>query len=415
MNNIVLINLKDYLNDHLKNYEHEYNNKQVKQNVRNNAKKVREIFLKTLSNEERNKGFDISEQNNAENYQHDITNEKDLFGYKDYLYTKLIRQLYLFLCSMGVNKRIINENILDEKIANTYQENCQNNFNFNKMYKYTYNYKKMENVDVIKSLKKYNINKFDEKLQFYSYNFSNKNSEKCEKDYTKTNFNICIYLPTKKEIDILFIIDILYDYFYFNLYIPITTKENKLVFFPFCFKNNIIIKHHFNIFVPYLYIYKNTYMEQKSIKFNLNSLNLITDKIFDLEFQENKTIFFIPLIAYNKYGCRVGSGKGYYDRTFTSLYKRAKINNEKKNQFIDQISNTANSYNVSETKNLKENNNNETEKNIQNMFIKKNKIIDHIKVSVSFEVFLYDVDFNEPTDIILDYIINEKNIYKFLF
>ncbi|ETB62004.1 hypothetical protein YYC_01752 [Plasmodium yoelii 17X] len=394
-NNIVLINLKDYLNNHLKNDE--YKNKQVKQNVRNNAKKVREIFLKNLLNEERNISFDINEQNHTGNYKHDIKNEKNLFGYKDYLYTKLIRQLYLFLSLMGVNKRIINEDNLDEKIGNTYQENYKNNFNFNKMYKYTYNYKKMENLDVIKLLKKYNINKFDENLQFYSYNFSNKNSEKFERDYNKTNFNICIYLPTKKEIDILFIIDILYDYFYFNLYIPITTKENKLIFFPFCFKNNIIIKHHFNIFVPYLYIYKNTYMEQKSIKFNLNSLNIITDQIFDLKFQDNKTIFFIPLIAYNKYGCRVGSGKGYYDRTFISLYKRAKINDEKKNKSIDQIS---------ETKNVKDNKNNETE---------KNKIVDHVKVSVSFEAFLYDVDFNEPTDIILDYIINEKNIYKFLF
>ncbi|CAD2105985.1 conserved Plasmodium protein, unknown function [Plasmodium vinckei brucechwatti] len=396
-NNIVLINLK--------NYEYKYNNQQVKQNVRNNAKKVREIFLKNLTNEKRNQSFNTYEQNKIENYQQNIQNEENLFGYKDYLYTNLIRQLYLFLSSMGVNKRTINENNLDKKIDNTYQ----NHFNFQKMYKYTYNYKKMINEDVIKSLKKYNINKFDDNLEFYTYAFSNKNSENFKRDYAKTNFNICIYLPTKKEIDILFIIDILYDYFYFNLYIPITTKENILIFFPFCFENNIIIKHNFNIFVPYLYIYKNKYMEQKSIKFNLNSLNIITDKIFELEFQENKTIFFIPLIAYNKYGCRIGSGKGYYDRTFISLYKKAKINYEKNNKSINQISN------VSETNNLKENKNNETEKNIQNILIKKNKIIDHVKVSVSFEAFLYDVDFNEPTDIILDYIINEKHIYKFLF
>ncbi|KEG03847.1 conserved Plasmodium protein, unknown function [Plasmodium vinckei vinckei] len=405
-NNIVLINLK--------NYECKYNNQEVKQNVRNNAKKVREIFLKNLTNEERNQSFNNYEQNKTENYQQDIQNEKNIFGYKDYLYTNLIRQLYLFLSSMGVNKRPINENNVNNKIDNSYQENCQNHFNFNKMYKYTYNYKKMMKDDVIKSLKKYNINKFDENLEFYTYTFSNKNSENFKRDYDKTNFNICIYLPTKKEIDILFIIDILYDYFYFYLYIPITTKENKLIFFPFCFENNIIIKHNFNIFVPYLYIYKNKYMEQNSIKFNLNSLNIITDKIFDLQFQENKTIFFIPLIAYNKYGCRIGSGKGYYDRTFISLYKKAKINDEKKNQSINQITNATNSYKESETNNLKENKNNETEKNIQNILIKKNKITDHVKVSVSFEIFLYDVDFNEPTDIILDYIINEKNIYKFL-
>ncbi|CAD2114382.1 hypothetical protein YYG_00611 [Plasmodium vinckei petteri] len=400
-NNIILINLK--------NYEYKYNNQEIKQNVRNNAKKVREIFLKNLTNEERNQSFNTYEQNKTGNYQQNIQNEENLFRYKDYLYTNLIRQLYLFLSSMGVNKRTINENNLDKKIDNTYQENCQNHFNFQKMYKYTYNYKKMINEDVIKSLKKYNINKFDENLEFYTYAFSNKHSENFKRDYDKTNFNICIYLPTKKEIDILFIIDILYDYFYFNLYIPITTKENKLIFFPFCFENNIIIKHNFNIFVPYLYIYKNKYMEEKSIKFNLNSLNIITDKIFELEFQENKTIFFIPLIAYNKYGCRIGSGKGYYDRTFISLYEKAKINDKKNNKSINQISN------VSETNNLKENKNNETEKNIQNILIKKNKIIDHVKVSVSFEAFLYDVDFNEPTDIILDYIINEKNIYKFLF
>ncbi|CRG97076.1 conserved Plasmodium protein, unknown function [Plasmodium gallinaceum] len=358
---IINVDLKHYF----KNYGYE-NCKELKEIIRKNAKKIREIIFRnslikkndtcdntkcTIKNNIY-KNKEIINTNNEKNeiFKNKIISKKKSILYKDYLYTLLIRNLYILFSSLNLEKK------------------KEKKFDFTKVYTYEYNYKELTLNKVIDHLKNYGI--IDVKLtdiknfKFFTYcnklktNFNDKES----------NFNICIYIPTKKEVDILFIIEALYDYFYFNLYVPITTKNNDLIFFPFNIINNVLVKHNFNIFVPYLYIYLNTH---NKISFNLNNLNIITNKLFNFTYKENDTIFIIPLIAYNNYGCRIGSGKGYYDKT------------------------------------LKKN------KNITNLH--KKDIKNEIKISVSFEVFLYDIDFYETTDIILDYIINEKNIYHFLF
>ncbi|CRH02866.1 conserved Plasmodium protein, unknown function [Plasmodium relictum] len=358
---IINIDLKDYF----KNYEYK-NYKELKEIIRKNAKKIREIILRNSLIMQNNTCVNIIhaiENNldkNKENlnfncekieiFENKTFSKKKNILYMDYLYTLLIRNLYILFSSLNLERK------------------KEKKFDFTKIYTYEYNYKKISLNEVIAFLKKSGINDINitdiENLNFFTYC----NKLKTHLNNKKSNFNICLYIPTKKEVDILFIIEKLYDYFYFDLYVPITTKSGDLIFFPFDIIDNLLIKHDFNIFVPFLYIYLNSI---KKFCFNLNNLNIITNKLFHFTYKENETIFIIPLIAYNNYGCRIGSGKGYYDKTL------------KKNKNITKL----------------------YKKNIKNT----------VKISISFEIFLYDIDFCESTDLILDYIINEKNIYHFLF
>ncbi|GAB69267.1 hypothetical protein PCYB_146950 [Plasmodium cynomolgi strain B] len=145
-------------------------------------------------------------------------------------------------------------------------------------------------------------------------------------------------------------------------------RQNSLIFFPFDIRNNLLVKHRFGIFVPYLYVHhcaeRGTNTGTCS-QLNLSPANLVMDTVYNFSFTERENIFFIPLLAYNNYGARVGSGKGYYDRAF--------------NQGGE-----------------------EEEK-------KKN-----VKISLSLEVLMYEIDFLEPTDILLDYVVNERGVYHFV-
>ncbi|KOB88795.1 hypothetical protein PFDG_03624 [Plasmodium falciparum Dd2] len=217
----------------------------------------------------------------------------------------------------------------------------------------------------------------------------------------------------------------------FVLYVPITTKEKDLIFFPFNIKNNLLVQYHFNIFIPYDYIYYTTY--KKMNNFILNYSKIVKNyELSNSLYKHNDTIILIPLIAYNKLGYRIGSGKGYYDKTLTKTRKKNDIIKQIKNiQMNDNIitnnkdhdiqkenhlylgtKNDTNNIICSNVKNIKHKTfNNEIEIYTQN----KQKIyFNEIKIGVSFEMFLYDIDFSETTDLILDYMINENNIYHFI-
>ncbi|SOV23985.1 conserved Plasmodium protein, unknown function [Plasmodium sp. DRC-Itaito] len=431
------------------------NHNELKETIRQNAKKIRDITFKywikdrqlqnsnsVMKNENVNDKMIIDNKtyflNNINNdnkilntyqstFQTCITYNKDEEDilYIDYLYTYLIRQLYILFCCLEVKKK---------------KNNLQ--FDFKKIYKYRYNYKKLESHICYEYLKKYNINddmikKDIENFEFYIYNHHNNIKEQkyncdIEENYNNANYNICIYLPTKKEIDILFIIDQLYDYFYFQLFVPITTNQKDLIFFPFNIKNNLLVQYHFNIFIPYSYIYYTTH--KKINQFILNYSNVVKNYEFsNFLYKHNDTIFLIPLIAYNKFGCRIGSGKGYYDKTLTKTRKQNHIikqikniqpngnnitnkkdyDNQKLNHINLETKYDTNNIICSNVKNINDKTfNNKITIYTQNKT--KQKILNEIKVGVSFEMFLYDIDFCEETDLILDYMINENNIYHFI-
>ncbi|SBT50227.1 conserved Plasmodium protein, unknown function [Plasmodium ovale wallikeri] len=391
---ITPIDLRDYLN----NCNYKNSNIEIKKKVRSNAKKIRDVMLKRWVTEKRYtlQKYDPTEEQNVEenkkkndyiitddNQSHVnvFCEEKDTehVDCLDIMYTQLVRHVYTLLNSLNVEKKETRE------------------FDNTKMYKYTCNYKQVEPHDVEKYLSPYGIRTFDRTAKFFSYNTKNSSILKRGLFDKRSNFNMCIYLPTKKEIDILFIIEKLSYYFYFDLYVPITTEQNRLIFFPFDLENNLLIEHHFNIFVPYLYIFVSSCMQKGRETFHLNGLNIITDKIFHFTFEEKDTILFIPLIAYNMYGCRVGSGKGYYDKTL----KGAQLGEKKK---IIQQNGEENSGEMD----------NGEKYTLQILSQKKKKKKD-IKIGLSYDLFLYHIDFSESTDILLDYIVNEKNIYHFLF
>ncbi|SPJ11637.1 conserved Plasmodium protein, unknown function [Plasmodium sp. DRC-Itaito] len=447
MHNIIDINISNHIKIRSSNI---CNHNKLKETIRENAKKIRDITFKywikdkqlehgnfVMNDENTNNKMIIDNNkhiiNNVNNdkeisysYQDtSITNSKDEEGllYIDHLYTYLIRQLYILFCSLQVRKK---KNNLE--------------FDFTKIYKYTYNYKKLESHICYKYLKKYNINddiiKNDiENFHFYAYHHNIKEPKKycdMEEYYNNANYNICIYLPTKKEIDILFIIDQLYDYFYFLLYVPITTKEKDLIFFPFNIKNNLLVQHHFNIFIPYEYIYYTTH--KKINNFILNYSNIVKNYVIsNFLYKHNDTIFLIPLLAYNKFGCRIGSGRGYYDKTLSNTRKENNIIKQIKNIQVNenkitnnkdhdiQKLNHINLGTKKDTNNIKCSNkklyikdktfNNKITIYTQN---KQKKYLNEIKIGVSFDIFLYDIDFSEQTDVILDYMINENNIYHFI-
>ncbi|EUD64889.1 hypothetical protein C922_04733 [Plasmodium inui San Antonio 1] len=350
------------LRDHYKNYKHSSSNKRVKQVVRRNAKRVRDVVLTSWLPQRMDPHI-----NNKDAKIH-LSNAKgaDNILYVDFVYTQLIRHTYVLLHSLNVNRR------------------KEKKFNFSKIFRYKYNYKLCEEQQVAKYLDHYNIsNNLAGCAHFFVYSWAGERKKKkreagieaetdteteteagqCE---NKANFNMCIYLPTEKEVDILFILQKLHKYFYFNFYVPIITEENSLIFFPFDLRNNLLVKHRFGIFVPYLYVHHCTERgtnRSSSLHLNLSPANLVMDTLYNFSFTERENIFFIPLLAYNNYGARVGSGKGYYDRAF-----KHEGDEEKKN----------------------------------------------VKVSLSLEVLLYEIDFLEPTDILLDYVVNERGVYHYV-
>ncbi|ANQ10991.1 Uncharacterized protein PCOAH_00052210 [Plasmodium coatneyi] len=342
------------LRDHYKNYKHTSSNKQVKQIVRRNAKQVRDVVLTSWLPQR----MDPHIKN--EDAKIRLSNPKGgtkTILYVDFVYTQLIRHTYVLLHSLNVNKR------------------KEKKFNFSKIFTYKYNYKPCEEDQVGKYLDHYKIsNDLAGCAHFFMYSWAGEKkkteitaeTETAEQCENKANFNMCIYLPTKKEVDILFIFQKLHKYFYFNLYVPIVTEQNSLIFFPFDLRNNLLVKHRFGIFVPYLYLH---YCAERgtnggsSLPLNLSPANLVMDTLYNFSFSERENIFFIPLLAYNNYGARVGSGKGYYDRALKQAGEEVKKN---------------------------------------------------VKVSLSLEVLRYEIDFLEPTDILLDYVVNERGVYHFV-
>ncbi|CAA9991244.1 conserved Plasmodium protein, unknown function [Plasmodium knowlesi strain H] len=346
------------LRDHYKNYKHSSSNKQVKHIVRRNAKQVRDVVLTSWLPQPMDPHINNKDAKICLNNPNGGT--KTIL-YVDFVYTQLIRYTYVLLHSLNVNRR------------------KEKKFNFSKIFTYKCNYKLCEEDQVGKYLDHYNIsNDLAGCAHFFMYSWAGEKKEKKKKKKTaeteateqcknKANFNMCIYLPTEKEVDILFIFQKLHKYFYFNLYVPIITDQNSLIFFPFDLRNNLLVKHRFGIFVPYLYVH---YCAEKGINrgsnlpLNLSSANLVMDTLYNFSFTEKENIFFIPLLAYNNYGARVGSGKGYYDRALNQAEQEKK---------------------------------------------KKN-----VKVSISLEVLMYEIDFLEPTDILLDYVVNERGVYHFV-
>lgn len=83
-----------------------------------------------------------------------------------------------------------------------------------------------------------------------------------------------------------------------NIYLPIIHPfANKKLLFVLYKKNTNLIINKFNIPEP-----------------ELNILNLIPLDLLD--------IVFVPIIAFDKKGNRLGSGGGYYDRTFQNSKKK---------------------------------------------------------------------------------------------
>ncbi|KJP87376.1 hypothetical protein AK88_02933 [Plasmodium fragile] len=348
------------LRDHYKNYKHSSSNKQVKEVVRRNAKRVRDVVLTSWLPQRMDPHINNKD---AKIHLNNPTGGTEAILYVDFIYTQLIRHTYVLLHSLNVNKRKGKQ------------------FNFSKIFTYKYNYKPCEQHQVGKYLKHYNIsNDLAGCANFFIYSWAGekkkqKRETKIETETEKqqreneANFNMCIYLPTKKEVDILFILQKLQKYFYFNLYVPVVTEQNSMIFFPFDLHNNLLVKHRFGIFVPYLYLHhcaERGTNGGSNLHLNLSPANLVKDTLYNFSFTERQNIFFIPLLAYNNYGARVGSGKGYYDRAF----------NKQGGEDVEE---------------------------------KKN-----VKISLSLEALLYEIDFLEPTDILLDYVVNERGVYHFV-
>lgn len=106
--------------------------------------------------------------------------------------------------------------------------------------------------------------------------------------------NIACYWPTKYEIDSTYLIKFLLNNNK-SCYLPVI-NNNKLAFIKYT-NNTKLIKNKFNILEP---------------KFNIkNQINLI-----DLD------LIFMPLVAFDSLGHRIGSGGGFYDRTLQPLLQK---------------------------------------------------------------------------------------------
>lgn len=351
---ITQVNLKNYFNKNQStNYKFDNNIKKLKETIRTNARKIRDTIWKyTVKESKENPFISLS-------LEHDIVNNQLIEKTKNsncktiehisyiinILYTKLINHLYIVFCKLKVPKK-------------------EKQFCFQKQYIYIKKYKEVSLNETSVYLKKYDITVIPkdtiQKYKFFIYSTNIKRIKE-KAPHPHSNFRLCIYLPTKKEIDILFIIEQLYDYFYFDLYVPIITPKKDLIFFPFDI-NDLLVIHDFQIMVPFSYIYFHCLRNEPVY---VNNIQIVTNEAFCIPKEDDRknSLFIIPLLAYNKYGGRIGSGKGYYDRT------------------------------------LKE------KENYNNI----------VKIAISLDMLLYDIDFSESNDIVLNFVINEKDIYHFLY
>lgn len=110
-------------------------------------------------------------------------------------------------------------------------------------------------------------------------------------DLLKEEYKIAIYHAFDHEISLKYIIDFALKK-KISIYQPISYKSSKIMFLDSYDKDNN------SIFFPYTYTFR--------------------DKIS----WDNVNIIFIPLVAIDKYGYRIGRGAGYYDHTLSFLKDR---------------------------------------------------------------------------------------------
>tara|TARA_B100001057_G_scaffold8578_1_gene7930 strand:- start:482 stop:1033 length:552 start_codon:yes stop_codon:yes gene_type:complete len=124
------------------------------------------------------------------------------------------------------------------------------------------------------------INKefFDSFLSFVKSNFK------------KKNLNLALYYPTSFEIDVLKILEnkSMIDK---NILLPVIEKNNVMNFFSWK-KNNVLLVNKFGILEP--------------VKSKI--------KIPD--------IILVPILAFDRNKCRLGYGKGFYDRYLNKYLKK---------------------------------------------------------------------------------------------
>lgn len=148
----------------------------------------------------------------------------------------------------------------------------------------------MENASLLKHLIRSNIKKTIKSLSTLEKKQAAENITNLIKDYLNllnSDYNhVACYWPTQYEINTISLIDFL-------------LTNNKFCYLPIIYNNNLnfiqynhntkLIKNKFGILEP---------------EFNINQTTII----------DNLDIIFMPLVAFDTMGNRIGSGKGMYDR-----------------------------------------------------------------------------------------------------
>jgi 5-formyltetrahydrofolate cyclo-ligase len=111
-------------------------------------------------------------------------------------------------------------------------------------------------------------------------------------DVFRVSQNIACYLSVKSEMNMSALIEMIWQNKK-NCFLPVITNQGKMLFHKYS-KNDQLISNQFNILEP-------------------------LPSAFEIALEE-LDIVFMPLIAYDQQGHRLGSGGGYYDKTF-SHYK----------------------------------------------------------------------------------------------
>lgn len=138
--------------------------------------------------------------------------------------------------------------------------------------------------------------KFRESRQTISLEYRQQAAEAAAYHFSQSEIfkqaeNIGCYFPFGDEFNSLPVVEAIWQASK-NCYLPILTDENKLEFRAYK-KNDVLKKNRYQIPEPVA--------EAKSI--SLEQLNLV----------------IAPLVAFDLQGHRLGTGGGYYDRTFGSL------------------------------------------------------------------------------------------------